>query len=140
MLELSESSLIEDSGRNARRLQQLRGLGVQVAVDDFGTGYSSLSYLRRFPMDVLKIDRSFTGGLAHGERSSLVSAIIAMGDSLDLTVVAEGVEHGEQLDRLRTLRCPLGQGYLFSRPLDRDGLEGLLEAGAMPGQGDLAAA
>jgi diguanylate cyclase (GGDEF)-like protein len=138
MLELTESSLIEDTGRNALRLQQLRGLGVRIAVDDFGTGYSSLSYLRRFPMDVLKIDRSFTGGLTPGGPSSLVAAIIAMGDSLELTVVAEGVEDGEQLDRLRTLQCPLGQGFLFSRPLDRDGLEALLEAGASPGDGHVA--
>ena len=133
MLELTESSLIDDSGRNAARLQELRALGVRIAIDDFGTGYSSLNYLRRFPMDVLKIDRSFTDGVAvAGEQASLVSAMIAMGDSLELTVVAEGVEDDDQLDHLRTLRCPLGQGFLFSHPLDRDALEAMLYATAVP--------
>jgi EAL domain-containing protein (putative c-di-GMP-specific phosphodiesterase class I) len=133
MLELTESSLIDDSGRSATRLQALRALGVRIAIDDFGTGYSSLNYLRRFPMDVLKIDRSFTDGIAlTSEQASLVSAMIAMGDSLELTVVAEGVEDHDQLDHLRTLRCPLGQGFFFSHPLDRDALEAMLYEHAVP--------
>jgi diguanylate cyclase (GGDEF)-like protein/PAS domain S-box-containing protein len=127
MLELTESSLISDSERNALRLQQLRELGVRLAIDDFGTGYSSLNYLRRFRMDVLKIDRSFTNGVTHpGEEAALVRAMIAMGESLDLDVIAEGIEDDDQLDHLIDLECSLGQGFLFSRPLDLEHLEALL--------------
>ena len=127
MLELTESSLIADSDGNATRLQLLRELGVRLAIDDFGTGYSSLNYLRRFRMDVLKIDRSFTDHIAHpGEEAALVRAMIAMGDSLNLTVVAEGIEDTDQLDQLIDLDCGLGQGFLFSRPLDIEHIDALL--------------
>jgi diguanylate cyclase (GGDEF)-like protein/PAS domain S-box-containing protein len=132
MLELTESSLIADSERNAVRLQQLRELGVRLAIDDFGTGYSSLNYLRRFRMDVLKIDRSFTNGVTTpGEEAALVRAMIAMGESLHLDVIAEGIEDDEQLDHLIGLDCVLGQGFLFSRPLDLEHLEALLNASSV---------
>jgi len=92
---------------------------VHLAIDDFGTGYSSLSYLGRFPVDILKMDRSF---LASGKNDSLTAAIIALGNSLTLDVVAEGIERPEQVTSLRDLGCELGQGFLFARPMSRDAL------------------
>ena len=122
MLEVTESSLVGDA--EAERLQALRRLGVRLAIDDFGTGYSSLSYLRRFPMDVLKIDRSFTRDAC--EDSALLQAIVAMGESLGLVLIPEGIEEPEQADELRALGCRLGQGYLFGRPVPADELTGAL--------------
>jgi diguanylate cyclase (GGDEF)-like protein len=122
MLEVTESSLVGDA--EAERLQALRRLGVRLAIDDFGTGYSSLSYLRRFPMDVLKIDRSFTRDAC--EDSALLQAIVAMGESLGLVLIPEGIEEPEQADELRALGCRLGQGYLFGRPVPADQLTGAL--------------
>jgi diguanylate cyclase (GGDEF)-like protein/PAS domain S-box-containing protein len=117
-LEVTESSLIQNPQSTSLVLQGLKDLGVQVAIDDFGTGYSSLSYLRRFPIDVLKIDQSFvreiTGDAVAG---SLVCAVINMGNSLGHRVVAEGVETEEQFAFLRGRQCGEGQGYYFSRPL-----------------------
>ena len=107
----------------AERLQALRRLGVRLAIDDFGTGYSSLSYLRKFPMDVLKIDRSFTRDAC--EDSALLHAIVAMGESLGLVLVPEGIEEPEQADALRALGCRLGQGFLFGRPVPADELTGV---------------
>ena len=92
-------------------------LGVRLAMDDFGTGYSSLSYLSRFPVDVLKIDRSFLHAGATPETSGLASAVIAIGETLRLDVVAEGIELHEQWTTLRDLGCELGQGFLFARPM-----------------------
>jgi diguanylate cyclase (GGDEF)-like protein len=127
MLEVTESCLLEDTQTNSRRLQALRALGVRLALDDFGTGYSALNYLRRFRMDVLKIDRSFIEGVeSPSEQSALVDAILAMAGALDLRVVAEGIEHGPQLQHLRDRACPLGQGFLFSRPLPAVELTALL--------------
>ncbi len=118
LLEVTESALIQDTDGNERRMSALHDLGVRLAIDDFGTGYSSLSYLRRFPMDVLKIDKSFVDDVAHpGCEASLIDAMIRMGASLNLRVVAEGIEDPEQLDALAALNCGLGQGYLFARPL-----------------------
>jgi diguanylate cyclase (GGDEF)-like protein len=122
VLEVTESSLVGDA--EAERLQALRRLGVRLAIDDFGTGYSSLSYLRRFPMDVLKIDRSFTRDVC--EDSALLNAIVAMGESLGLVLVPEGIEEPEQADALRALGCRLGQGYLFGRPVPAAELSGAL--------------
>ncbi len=113
VLEVTESSLVGDA--EAERLQALRKLGVRLAIDDFGTGYSSLSYLRRFPMDVLKIDRSFTRDAC--DDSALLRAIVAMGESLGLVLVPEGIESAEQAEALRALGCRVGQGYLFGRPV-----------------------
>jgi diguanylate cyclase (GGDEF)-like protein len=127
MLEVTESSLLEDSNTNARRLEALRRLGVRLAIDDFGTGYSALSYLRRFRMDVLKIDRSFIDGVdTPSEQSALVDAILTMAQALNLRVVAEGIEHQPQLAHLRERACPLGQGFLLARPLAPADLSALL--------------
>ncbi len=127
MLEVTESALLEDSTTNARRLQALRRLGVRLAIDDFGTGYSALNYLRRFRMDVLKIDRSFIDGVDNpSEQSALVDAILTMARALDLRVVAEGIEEDPQLAHLRGRACALGQGYLFARPLPPAELTALL--------------
>ena len=89
---------------------------MRVAIDDFGTGYSSLSYLRRFPVDGIKLDRSFIDGVAHPDAAAVVEAIISMGTKLGLDLTAEGVETREHAERLRDLGCPLGQGYMLARP------------------------
>jgi diguanylate cyclase (GGDEF)-like protein/PAS domain S-box-containing protein len=119
VLEITETVMMSDSDIAVARLNHLKALGVRIAMDDFGTGYSSLSYLSRFPVDILKMDRSFLAG--DGE-SALAAAIIAIGDRLGLEVVAEGIEHEAQIDSLRDLGCPLGQGFLFARPMTQDAL------------------
>jgi diguanylate cyclase (GGDEF)-like protein len=117
-LELTEGVLMDDAESTASVLQELKTMGAQLAVDDFGTGYSSLSYLRQFPIDVLKIDRSFVNQItADPDDSTIVSAIINMGKSLKHHVVAEGIETQLQRAYLQTQQCAEGQGYLFSRPL-----------------------
>ncbi len=131
LLEVTESSLIDDVEGSARRLEELSALGVRLAIDDFGTGYSALSYLRRFPMDVLKIDRSFVRGIGDSERDeALVEAIVKMSASLGLAVVAEGIEDEEQRACLDGLACSMGQGYLFSRPVPAGQLDALVAARA----------
>ncbi len=126
-LELTESGLMQDTERTAETLRALKELGVQIAIDDFGTGYSSLSYLQRFPIDTLKIDQSFVHDIhdASGE-AALVSAIIAMGKSLKLRVVAEGIETRQQLDYLQSKQCAEGQGYLLGRPMDAESFAAML--------------
>ncbi len=117
-LELTETFLMQDSKSTVAVLQALKDMGVQLALDDFGTGYSSLSYLKRFPIDTLKIDQSFVRDLTtDADDASIVSAVISMGKSLHMRVVAEGVETREQLAFLREQSCPEGQGYYFSRPV-----------------------
>jgi diguanylate cyclase (GGDEF)-like protein len=117
-LELTETFLMQDSSATATVLRALKGIGVQLALDDFGTGYSSLSYMRRFPIDTLKIDQSFVRDLTtDADDASIVSAVINMGHSLHMHVVAEGVETAEQAMMLREQACPEGQGYYFSRPV-----------------------
>ena len=117
-LELTESFLMQDSQATAAVLQDLKELGVQLALDDFGTGYSSLSYLKRFPIDILKIDQSFVRDLTtDADDASIVSAVISMGKSLHMRVVAEGVETREQLEFLQEHNCPEGQGYYFGHPV-----------------------
>jgi EAL domain-containing protein (putative c-di-GMP-specific phosphodiesterase class I) len=119
ILELTESAMFHDTHTTIARLQALRALGVRIAIDDFGTGYSSLGYLRRFPVDILKIAREFIG--TEDSRSddwAFARAILALGQTLGLRVVAEGIETAEQLQALRDLGCELGQGYLFGRPAD----------------------
>jgi diguanylate cyclase (GGDEF)-like protein/PAS domain S-box-containing protein len=121
VLEITESSLMQDSEATIDRLDRLKRLGVRLAVDDFGTGYSSLDYLRRFPVDILKIDRSFVTGVDGSvKESTLCRAIVALGQSLGLQTLAEGIETTGQLGALRTLGCELGQGFLFARPLEAD--------------------
>jgi diguanylate cyclase (GGDEF)-like protein/PAS domain S-box-containing protein len=117
-LELTETFLMRDSNSTAAALRSLNTLGVRIALDDFGTGYSSLSHLKRFPIDTLKIDRSFVHDLAtDAEDASIVSAVIGMGKGLQIRVVAEGVETLEQLAFLRKQGCPEGQGHYFGRPV-----------------------
>jgi diguanylate cyclase (GGDEF)-like protein/PAS domain S-box-containing protein len=129
-LELTEGVLMEDAESTAAVLQELKVMGVHLAVDDFGTGYSSLSYLRQFPIDVLKIDQSFVNQItADPDDSSIVSAIINMGKSLKHLVVAEGIETQEQRAYLQGQSCAEGQGYLFSRPLAAAQFAQLLQIG-----------
>jgi diguanylate cyclase (GGDEF)-like protein/PAS domain S-box-containing protein len=118
MLEITESMLIEDTEIAIVKLKELRELGVRIAMDDFGTGYSSLSYLSRFPVDVIKMDRSFLGPESTREAADLSSAVVALGSSLALEVVAEGIEFDDQLSRLRDLGCELGQGFHFAHPME----------------------
>ena len=126
-LELTESMLMQNSGASLERLHALRALGVQIAIDDFGTGYSSLAYLERFPVTHIKIDRSFVTPLDDPRRGTgIVRAIVEIGHALSLTTVAEGIETPAELRRLRELGCVLGQGYLFSRPLERDAMAELV--------------
>ena len=119
VLELTESAMIEDVELAIARLEALRALGVSLAIDDFGTGYSSLTYIRRFPVDVLKIDRSFIDGVAGGsaETEALTASILQLAEILSLKPVAEGIEDAAQLERLRELGCTLGQGYHLHRPM-----------------------
>ena len=117
-LELTETFLMQDSRSTVAVLKALKAMGVQLALDDFGTGYSSLSYLKRFPIDTLKIDQSFVRDLTtDADDASIVTAVISMGKSLHMGVVAEGVETQEQLAFLREQSCPEGQGYYFGRPV-----------------------
>jgi diguanylate cyclase (GGDEF)-like protein len=128
MLEITESVMLRDTNATLSRLRELKALGLSLAVDDFGTGYSSLSYLQRFPIDVLKIDKAFVDPLgASGERASLTRAIVALGDALGLQMVAEGIERSEQVEGLRFLGCPIGQGFLFSEPLPAADFSELLD-------------
>jgi diguanylate cyclase (GGDEF)-like protein/PAS domain S-box-containing protein len=132
-LEITEGSLLQDVGETAAKLGALKDLGAQLALDDFGTGSSSLGHLRQFPIDVLKIDKSFVDGLGDegSDASALVKAIIELARTLDLTTVAEGIESSEQLTELQSAGCDLGQGYLFAKPLPREDLEALLGAGVV---------
>jgi EAL domain-containing protein (putative c-di-GMP-specific phosphodiesterase class I) len=116
--EITESVLMEDVDRSIEVLRRLKDIGVGLAIDDFGTGYSSLSYLERFPVDALKIDRSFVSRLGTpGADGAIVSAVMALGHALGLAVTAEGVETAEQLQILADLGCDSAQGYLFARPI-----------------------
>lgn len=124
-LELTESILMREVSEAMQILDGLKNLGLSIAVDDFGTGYSSLNYLKQFPIDVLKIDRTFVDGLPSGEQDAQIArAIIAMAHSLNLAVIAEGVETHEQLDFLREHGCDEVQGYLFGRPMPAGRFEG----------------
>jgi diguanylate cyclase (GGDEF)-like protein/PAS domain S-box-containing protein len=127
-LEITESVIMLDVEATITTLTQLKELGVQLAIDDFGTGYSSLSYLKRLPLDVLKIDRSFVNGIGKDrEDTAIVRAIISMAKSLDLSITAEGIETVEQSALLRAWSCDSGQGYYFARPLDAADLTELLK-------------
>jgi diguanylate cyclase (GGDEF)-like protein/PAS domain S-box-containing protein len=121
-LEITESMLIDDPDIAVVKLTELRALGLRVAMDDFGTGYSSLSYLSRFPVDIIKMDRSFLREDATPQALDLSSAVVALGSSLSLEVVAEGIELDEQLQRLRDLGCALGQGFHFARPMESESM------------------
>jgi EAL domain-containing protein (putative c-di-GMP-specific phosphodiesterase class I) len=126
-LEVTESVLMGDTDGTRGALFALRNLGVYLAIDDFGTGYSSLSYLSRFPINCLKIDRSFVHGMmTEAHDASIITAVIAMGRSLNQTVLAEGVETVEQLAMLKRLSCAQGQGFYYSRPIPPEQFADLL--------------
>jgi len=126
-LEITESTVMADPSAAVEMLQQIKSLGIHLAIDDFGTGYSSLSYLHRFPLDTLKIDRSFISGMGDdGQGMEIARTILPMANNLRLDVVAEGVETIQQVALLKKLHCKYGQGYYFSRPLSAEGTAALL--------------
>jgi diguanylate cyclase (GGDEF)-like protein len=126
-LEITETSLMRDPHEAAARLQALKQLGVRIAIDDFGTGYSSLAYLREFPVDSLKIDRTFVSGLENTQdASAFVTTLVQLGRQLNIQTLGEGIEDEEQLRRLLDAQCDYGQGFLFARPLPAEQLEALL--------------
>ncbi|MGI8650828.1 MAG: putative bifunctional diguanylate cyclase/phosphodiesterase [Rubrobacter sp.] len=125
-LEITESVLMQNPDRATTTLNRLREMNIQVHIDDFGTGYSSLSSLHSFPIDSLKVDRSFISRLAPGDESEIVQTIVTLAHNLGLDVVAEGIETEQQLARLRDMGCDFGQGYLFARPMDRFGAQEFL--------------
>jgi diguanylate cyclase (GGDEF)-like protein/PAS domain S-box-containing protein len=127
-LEITESTVMGDPAAAVKMLEEIKSLGISLAIDDFGTGYSSLSYLHRFPLDTLKIDRSFISGMDYqgNEGMEIARTILPMANNLRLDVIAEGVETAEQLASLRELRCKYGQGYYFSKPLCAAGAAALL--------------
>jgi diguanylate cyclase (GGDEF)-like protein len=128
-LEITETTLMRDAETTARRLHMLKQLGVRIAIDDFGTGYSSLAYLRQFPVDALKIDRSFISGIAGSKGSAaLIHTLVQLGKTLDIETLAEGIEERSQLETLQREHCDHGQGFLFSRPLDVDAVKAFLNA------------
>jgi EAL domain-containing protein (putative c-di-GMP-specific phosphodiesterase class I) len=126
-LEITETTIMRNSELTARRLHALKQLGVRIAIDDFGTGYSSLAHLQRFPVDSLKIDRSFISQLQENpEGETLLRTLVKLGKALAIETLAEGIEHPEQLTLLREESCDSGQGYLFARPLPADEVERFL--------------
>jgi len=127
--EITESVMMQEMDLSIQRLAELKELGVKIAVDDFGTGYSSLNYIRRFPVDILKVDKSFVDGVNEGgEVSALTAAIIELAAILRLRPVAEGIERADQLEKLLALRCDLGQGFYFAKPLPPERIDQLLAA------------
>jgi EAL domain-containing protein (putative c-di-GMP-specific phosphodiesterase class I) len=131
-LEITETTMMHDMAQAGAMLRRLKELGVRLAIDDFGAGYSSLSYLRQFPIDILKIDRSFVDGLGKDDKDmAIIQAIIMLGRMLGLHVVGEGLETPEQIQILRSLGCERGQGYAFARPMTASAMNALL---ADPGE------
>jgi diguanylate cyclase (GGDEF)-like protein/PAS domain S-box-containing protein len=130
VLELTETMLMDDIDGAIETMQRMKKLGVRLALDDFGTGYSSLSYLRRLPIDILKIDKSFVDSLSTVEGPGMVRSILRLGDTFRVATLAEGIETSEQLSQLRALGCTYGQGYLFAQPMRRSEIRGLLETQA----------
>jgi EAL domain-containing protein (putative c-di-GMP-specific phosphodiesterase class I) len=117
-LEITESSVMEDPQHALTTLKHLHGMGIRLAIDDFGTGYSSLSYLKKFPVNMLKIDQSFVADIAiDQDDAAIVDSIIAMSHRLNLKVIAEGIEHKNQLDFLRQHECDIGQGFYYAKPM-----------------------
>ena len=128
-IEITETALMANPEAAARRLGALKDLGVKIAIDDFGTGYSSLAYLRQFPVDTIKIDRTFVNGIATSkEQSALIRTLIDLGRTLHLETLGEGIEDLDQLTHLQQAQCDSGQGFLFARPLDADALSAFLSS------------
>jgi diguanylate cyclase (GGDEF)-like protein len=126
-LEITESSLVEDTQSTIITLKELKSLGIELSLDDFGTGYSSLSYLHQFPFDTLKIDRSFVNSIENNvEKLGIVRAIISLAFNLGMNTIAEGIETVNQLAQLKALKCQYGQGYFLSKPLDKQILENII--------------
>jgi EAL domain-containing protein (putative c-di-GMP-specific phosphodiesterase class I) len=128
ILEITESAMMHDTETVVQNLHALRALGLRIAVDDFGTGYSSLAYLEQFPVDILKIDRSFVTALSDDDPAGLTRAVIQIAETLGLMTVAEGVESAEQADRLHALGCRAAQGYHLGMPLDAHATEEMLRS------------
>lgn len=127
-LEITETVLMRNPDLAAKRLASLKSLGVRIAIDDFGTGYSSMAYLQQFPVDALKIDRSFISGIAaNGASLAIIHSLVQLGKTLDLEVFGEGIEEQVQLRNLKREKCDSGQGFLFARPMDPDQIESFIE-------------
>jgi EAL domain-containing protein (putative c-di-GMP-specific phosphodiesterase class I) len=123
-VEITETSLMRNTKNAQRQLMALKSLGVLIAIDDFGTGYSSLAYLQQFPVDSLKIDRSFISGMAKSsEGGALLHTLMQLGKALNLETLAEGIEEPGQLEQLQSEKCDVGQGFLFAKPLPADEIE-----------------
>ena len=131
VLEMTETAIFHDTTSTIARLESTRALGIRIAIDDFGTGYSSLGYLRRFQADILKVAKEFIGHADQSDEWPFAAAIVALGRALGMTIIAEGIEEPGQLAKLRELGCHLGQGYLFSRPLDPDDTYEFLAGGPL---------
>jgi diguanylate cyclase (GGDEF)-like protein len=130
-IEITETTIMSDAEQTSRRLAAIKELGVRVAIDDFGTGYSSLAYLQRFPVDALKIDRSFISRLSHGpESETLIRTLVQLGRSLSIETLAEGIEETNELSLLREEHCDTGQGFLFAQPLECEECESFLRGWA----------
>jgi len=129
ILEITESVMMKDVKLSVQRLTELKEIGVKLAVDDFGTGYSSLNYIQQFPVDILKVDKSFVDAVSTDPRkSALTATIIKLASDLELLPVAEGIERADQLEQLLDLHCDLGQGFYFAKPLPMEGIDELLAA------------
>ena len=139
IIEVTESTLMRDANATVSRLKRLKDIGVLIAIDDFGTGYSSLAYLRQFPVDVLKIDKSFIAEMDGSPNSSaLIHTLVELGRTLGLVTLAEGIEDHAQLEALREELCDRGQGFILSRPVPSAEIEALLARPA--GEGMLGSA
>ena len=147
-IEITETTLMSNADETAQRLAAIKELGVRIAIDDFGTGYSSLAYLQRFPVDALKIDRSFISRISQDpEGETLIRTLVQLGKSLSIETLAEGIEQSSELSLLKEEHCDSGQGFLFARPLDlaasesflRDWIGGSASTGAAAVAADIAA-
>jgi EAL domain-containing protein (putative c-di-GMP-specific phosphodiesterase class I) len=125
--ELTETVMMQNAESNLEKLNSLAGQNITLSIDDFGTGYSSLSYLHRFPVDTVKIDRSFISNMENDNQVNIVKAIIAMAHGMNIKVVAEGIENQWQYDFLKSEGCDIGQGYFLSKPLSVDHFQKLLK-------------
>jgi Amt family ammonium transporter len=127
VVELTETAIMHDANATARQLTAVKALGIGLAIDDFGTGYSSLAYLRQFPVDILKIDRSFVSAISDStESSALIRTLVQLGKQLGLKTLAEGIEHHDQFCQLQQEQCDSGQGFMFARPLAAGAVEEFL--------------